>query len=629
MPDLRRVLADYDFNLLRLMAELWGVELQAGSQREALDELAGCMLQPQLAAEVTGALPPEARAAFQALATGGRQPLAQFVRRHGELRAMGPARRDRERPWANAPSPSEVLWYRGLIGRAFFDSRSLGGARGPEEFVFIPDDLRSLVYVAPADDSSAGGPAAPPGDPAPVTVDGAPNSSGALDHGGVQSFADSGGADDAVTLLAYLQVVAVRLEAGRFPERFPERHRAGLARFLRQPAALDFHLELLRQLGLAAAESAREPVRLDPQQVQPFLQLSRPERARRLAEAWCQSREWNDLLAMPGLVFEGSAWRNDPLPARQAILKLLAGVPPGVWWSLDSFVSAVKERQPDFQRPASDYDSWYIRDASGGQFLRGFENWDRVDGALVRWLIQQPLAWLGAVELAPIRPSLGDQSDPWGFAVTPTAQLTEGNPKGLSATTAAVTGANPKGLSSRAFRLTPLGAALLGLAGWPEAPDALPLAVNADGLIRAPALASGYDRFQLARISDWLSPETDAGLVYPYRLTPAALARAAQKGISAGRVLAFLERAAAGQPALPALAAALRRWEVHGAEAGLRESLVLRLSSPDLLESLRRAPQVASLLGESLGPKVVEVRPANLEALRQALAELGILLDEN
>jgi XPB/Ssl2-like helicase family protein len=247
-------------------------------------------------------------------------------------------------------------------------------------------------------------------------------------------------------------------------------------------------------------------------------------------------------------------------------------------------VSAVKERQPDFQRPAGDYDSWYIRDAAGGQFLRGFENWERVDGALVRWLIEQPLAWLGAVEVAP---------------------------------------------SVRAFRLTPLGAALLGLAGWPEAPDALPLAVNADGLIRAPALASGYDRFQLARISDWLSPETEAGLVYPYRLTPAALARAAQKGISAGRVVAFLERAAAGQPALPALAAALRRWEVHGAEAGLRESLVLRLSSPELLESLRRAPQVANLLGESLGPKVVEVRPANLEALRQALAELGILLDEN
>src|SRR6185369_17939648 len=199
MPDLHRVLADHDLGLLRLIAELWGVELAAGSQREAADELAARMLAPELAEEIIGALPPQARAGFEQLARDGRQLLASFTRRYGELRAMGAGRRDRERPWANSPSPSEVLWYRGLIGRAFFDA-----GRGPEEFVFIPDDLRSLAYVASAGAAEAGARPAPPGRPAPELPAGAQR----MPAGGGLNAA----ADDTVTLLAYLQVVAVRLE---------------------------------------------------------------------------------------------------------------------------------------------------------------------------------------------------------------------------------------------------------------------------------------------------------------------------------------------------------------------------------------------------------------------------------
>ena len=37
MADLRRVLAEHDLALLRLIAELWGETLTAGSQREAVD----------------------------------------------------------------------------------------------------------------------------------------------------------------------------------------------------------------------------------------------------------------------------------------------------------------------------------------------------------------------------------------------------------------------------------------------------------------------------------------------------------------------------------------------------------------------------------------------------------------
>ncbi|MCC7358616.1 MAG: hypothetical protein IT317_04015 [Anaerolineales bacterium] len=595
MPDLRRVLADHDLALLRLIAELWGQGLAAGSQREAVDELAAAMLQPERAAALVADLPPAARAAFETLARPGRQPLAAFARRHGELRAMGPARRDREKPWANAPTATETLWYRGLIGRAFFSE-----AGRHEEYLFVPDDLRSLVYVAPAADAAV--PAAPPGRPL------LPSAASAANVASAGPPASLAAADDSVTLLAYLQVITVRAEAGgaldqRSPAppapgsdapALPARHAEALARYLRQPEALPLYLTLLRALGLLT-EAAREPFQLIPEKVQPYLQASPAARLRALAEAWRGSPDWNDLLHVPGLAFEGVGWRNDPLAARQAVLALLAAVPAGVWWSTPAFVTALKDRQPDFQRPAGDYDSWYIRAAlpaqphraAGGAYLRGFENWDRVDGALVRWLIGQPLRWLGLVEVAP-------------------------------------TAAEP------GFRLTPYGAALLDRAAWDADADPSPVAaldLDPTGLVRVPGAAPAYDRFQLARLTDWLPPEAAGGVVYPYRLSPAALARAARKGITVPRIIQFLERAAAGHSALPALAAALRRWEHNGPEAALLDTVVLRLATPEVLDLLRRTPSVRDLLGESLGPAAVAVRRERAGELRAALAALGLLTD--
>ena len=49
---------------------------------------------------------------------------------------MGPGRRDRERPDREPASTVEILWYRGFVARAFFDT-----SRGTEEFAYIPTDL--------------------------------------------------------------------------------------------------------------------------------------------------------------------------------------------------------------------------------------------------------------------------------------------------------------------------------------------------------------------------------------------------------------------------------------------------------------------------------------------------------
>ncbi len=80
--------------------------------------------------------------------------------------------------------------------------------------------------------------------------------------------------------------------------------------------------------------------------------------------------------------------------------KYLSRLPQETWWSLNSFVAGIHEKQPDFQRPGGDYDSWFIQRAGEKNFLRGFDTWEEVDGALIRFLISGPLHWLGWYDLA-------------------------------------------------------------------------------------------------------------------------------------------------------------------------------------------------------------------------------------
>ena len=145
MPDLKQSLQSHDLGHLKIIAEHWGVELDAPDAKTALPILVENLLNEGLFAEVIDALPDEANIALQAMRTNaGRLPWVQFTRRFGEVREMGTGRRDRERPDRNPASPAEILWYRGLAARAFFDT-----ARGTEEFAYIPVDLLQLLPLPP------------------------------------------------------------------------------------------------------------------------------------------------------------------------------------------------------------------------------------------------------------------------------------------------------------------------------------------------------------------------------------------------------------------------------------------------------------------------------------------------
>jgi hypothetical protein len=542
MPDLLGSLQKYDLGHLHIVAALWGLELAANEPVAAAEELAACLLDVDLVNELTEALPDDARLALEALVERqGRIPWAEFARRFGAVREMGAGKRDREKPQLHPASAAEALFYRALLARAFFDT-----GRGLQEFAYIPEDLLPLISLEEApppriDHLKPGAKTQPA--PAAETPLGRPASPG--EHGEEIPSSDRL-LDDATTLLA-----ALRSKIGPPPTEVP----------------LQVVQEFLKAAGLL-----RESVP-QPEPVRQFLEAPRPQAMKMLADGWVESEEFNELRLLPGLQCEGQ-WSNQPQVTREFLLHLLEALPDGQWWSLPAFIRAVKEKYPDYQRPAGDYDSWFIRRVSDGAYLRGFASWDEVDGALVRYLVTSLLPWLGMAELA--KSKEGDAVAAFRLA------------------------APPEGMEEKAK-----------------------ISTSSSGLLSIPRLFPRAVRYQLSRFGEWDGEKAEG---YRYRITPVSLRRAQEQGLKVDHLLALLAKYSdAGVP--PALAKALRSWELHGTEARVQSQVVLRASRPEILEELRKS-RAARFLGESLGPTSVVIKEGAQSRVMAALAEMGLLAED-
>jgi hypothetical protein len=559
MPSLSQSLQGRDLGYLRIVADLWGQDLTASDARDGLSQLVVILTNPSQVSQVLVDLDvPEQAALNDLLHNSGRLPWALFTRRHGVVREMGAAARDRDLPHRNPISPVEALWYRALIGRAFFGTPS-----GPEEFAYIPDDLIALIPEQPRQGQALFGRLALAAEKAyPVLV---------TDHI----------LDDACTLLAGLRM-------GLELESMGVHFLGSVPPYGLNPSVLQ---ELLLETGLLGEDGIplSEPVRA-------FLEAERGEALAILARAWLESDGFDELHRIPGLSCEGE-WQHDPHATRGVVIDMLTqALGEGIavatgssenrpFISLAAFVEAVRYTRPDFQRPAGNYDSWFIRDRRSGEFLRGFESWDRVDGELIRYIIGGPLHWLGITELA--------------FPQSPEVEM----PSPFSA-----------------FRFSPWAESLLqgkALAGL--LPEQAVMHAVSDGILRIPSDAPRSVRYQAARFCQWQPVDHN---VYRYRITSASLEQANGAGLRASHLLALLRRYAPQVP--PSLARALERWEERGCEARLDRLVVLRVRNPEILQAMQKT-RVARFLGEPLGPAAVVVKTGAAEKIVAALAELGYL----
>jgi hypothetical protein len=332
-----------------------------------------------------------------------------------------------------------------------------------------------------------------------------------------------------------------------------------------------------------------------PEQTRDFLESSRGESLLRLANAWQQSEIFNELKMLPGTSAEGE-WKNDPAAARRSVLEFLlqtarespdAGPYSGrSFWSLNAFVSAIHEAHPDFQRPAGDYDSWYLLDAKEGGYLRGFQYWDQVDGALIRFLVTGPLHWLGMLDLG-CSTSFGEEI-----------------------------------CKAAAFRFTQWSGVLLSRKTAPNLPpENEPLVIQSNGKLSADRLVPRPARYQIARFCEW---EGVAQNHYRYALTPGSLKKAQEQGLSVQHLLAIFGKFARSVP--PSLVESLKRWDREGSEARFERVTLLRVRNPEILQALRKS-RASRFLGEPLGPAAVIIRAGSWNKVSEVLAEMGYLAE--
>ena len=536
MPDLFHSLLKQDIGHLRVIAELWGLELKSTEADAAREELAVSLLEPNLFTELIDSLSPEADSAITALVnSGGRIPWPTFTRKYGDVREAGAGKRDREKLYLQPASSTEVLYYRGILARAFFDTQ-----KGPQEFAYIPDDLLSLLNREEGAETQEN----PEEEAENVEPLGRAASPG---EKGQELPATDFILDEATTLLA-----AFRL--GIEP---PE---------TKIPAAV---LQALLQSANLLKGTAPQP-----EPVKSFLESSRANALVFLQTAWIESDSFNELCLMPTIICEGE-WKNEPQETRDFLLNLLDAIPEGKWWSLGAFLRDIKQKYADFQRPAGDYDSWFIKRAVDGQYLRGFASWEQVDGALIKYFITHILHWLGQVDLCIAE----GVTEPTSFRVVNSASHI---------------------ISKEDKKLN----------------------ISSQGLISIPRLAPRVVRYQVSRFCEWEEPKEDG---YRYRLSTNSLTKAREQGLKVEHLLALLAKHSdAGAP--PTLIKALKRWEVNGTEARVQTQAILKVSKPEVLEEMRKS-KAAKFLGEVLSPTTVIVKGGAIQKVMEALTELGLLTE--
>jgi hypothetical protein len=548
MPSLLRFFEDRDLGYLRIVAELAGLELPEVPRAQMAAWLAEALAQPETLGEGLEALSARAQEALDYLLQhAGQATVVDFSRQFGPMRDIGPARRDRELLWRNPESALEELWYRGYVGRAFLDTPT-----GPQEFVYIPDEIYAALGSPPA---------------APEPVMGQRAESPAHTRPATSALVD-----DATSLLAALRR---RTANESLPSHPLTEHERSHMHF---PRAVPLLVELLQELEVIDRKSMLPR----PEATREFLQAGRPEALRKLLLAWRDSTGWNDLAAVDHLRSTSDGWPNDPLTSRKAMLTLLSALPTGAWWELVGFLEDIQREHPGFQRPAADFDSWYLQDEQGN-ILHGISAWSWVDGAMLLETIEHTLHWLGAVDL--------------------------GMDRGRGEITA--------------FRLTPASPLLFGRAVEIEiqAPPG-EVEISSRGVLRFARSAPRTLRYQIARFADW-GPADEGN--YEYLLTPAALRRASEQGLEVRHVKSLLDETGAQIP--PSLVQALDRYRRDGLEAHIESVYLLRTETPAVMEELRSNRATRRYIKDLIGPKAALIEKGQVSRLVEAALRAGLLLE--
>lgn len=572
LPDLHSSLTNHDLAILRIIARFWQLDPSGISAKDLAGKLSYQMTNPDVAEIVWEKLTHEQRQGLQTfLGSQGKLPQAMMERILGKIRKMGESQIEQKKPHENPDGIAEALYYRGLIYEAFEHVAS-----GPRVYWYIPP---SLTHALPSHKTGY----ANLGDDEGYFID---DGDDEADMHTIEPLegtitplqtADTSIVDDMTALLVYIQV-----RGGKLDEVYlADDDRIALAPQLLNDdePRLTFMLALAITADLVEVNEGHLYVRRT--EARKWLEEKRVSQLQTLITAWMKSRFYRELWHVDGLTPQDPLWEYHPNAGREALREFLRDFTPrGAWWSLTDFITAIKETEPDFQRPNGDYTQWNILSADD-EYLKGFENWDAVEGSLLEFYANYPLYWLGMVDLA-----------------------------------------------DDAVRLNAYGRAFVGWEQFPATPDQDdPMRLNLDGTIQLSRKVGRIDRFQVMRFTSW-EGKANATAPYTYKLTPESIRRANEQEITADHIVTFLKRITNNAP-LPASVAKLLMPPKTSAVSSvtLERLLVLRTTSLEVMNFILETPATRRYLGARLGDLAVVVRADQWEALRTVLDEKGITLE--
>ncbi len=634
MPNLEHLLREHR-ELLPVLAQRWGVKAGKRSEEDIIAALQIAMLDPARIESVYDSLEAKARGVIQSLVgakpTKNQMIAAIFSAMNGQVRKLGAGGIEREKPHEKPTTTAELLYYWGLVG--FTNLPGPGAVL--TKVAYIPDDLAVLLpthktgYSAKAlakefdddeiehhddhddDDSEDDQPderprqaaAPPPEPPAPVkatpkkakptpTAETPPPAAPIPEPVATESArlgrlsaldnprpADTSLVDDFTTLLAFLQVTAAHAEIIPYSARLDEAARKQITPHLivKDPARLDFALLIGVTAGMIEFHDSKAYCKRT--EARRWLESPRGTQLQMLADAWLKSSEYVDLAHVPALTVEDNGYAGVPENARTEALNLITElVPMDAPWSTDEFIARVFEMQPYFQR--AEFDGWYIRGADN-KYLKGVENWDAIDGALLDFYLTGPLYWLGLV-------TIGDG----------------------------------------AVQFNGYGRAFMNREAFPirAEPDERPI-LESDGALKVGRGYSRFERFQLARFTSWVRPPANPSEPYVYRVDAAGIQRGAGQGIQTDQIDTFLKRVT-GETLPQYVSGLLGNWR-GGAQTSvtMERLLVLRTNSVEAMDAILKEPGLRRYLGARLGPTDVIVRADQWEALQKALGDSGVNVD--
>ena len=538
MPTIQNMLNEQDLFFLQMMTELWGIEFESTNVSEARTVLIETLENRSLLLEMVESIPENARAAINILLeNNGQIPWAKFRRDFGEIRIMGPSKRDRERPDLNPISVSEMLWYRGLIGRAFLKIKD-----EPEEYVYIPDEIVQVLHIETHSKKKSNIFSFP------------------ADQVKIKPFEDNI-LVDTCTFLAAL--------------------RKGMNETLTAPHLLEIPYRFLFEL-LISAKIISKDGQVDSDATRVLLETPRAEALIFLFQTWMDSDQINELFCLSDLEIEGRIELNSK-NVRKGLLEKLFLLDDQVWWDQNSYISDIHQNDPDFLRPAGNFDTWIIKNSKSNEYMRGFQFWDQIEGKFIRFMMNGPFRWFDILDLG------GSNS--------------------------------AKGL--KLFKVSDRGKALwkresnISIDRIEEKPR-----ISSNGKVRISRNVPLAVRYQISRFCDWEIPKQKE---FEYQISIDSLTAVSQYGLKPNHLLTLLQKSIE-QAIPPQISNMLENWEKHGTESFLSTESLLRVNNPEIIVGLQKN-NYSKFFKEIISPTIVVLNHGSEEKIRLAILELGYLTD--